>query len=68
MFFGDEFLARLLDQLPARDADTVFAKARFFTTVRWLQDVLYDVEVDGPHVAAASIARQHDHLQTAYHS
>ena len=68
MFFGDEFLARLLEHLPVRDPDTVFAKARFFTTVRWLQDILYDVEVDGPHAAEASIARLHDHLQTAYHS
>jgi aminoglycoside 2''-phosphotransferase len=68
MFFGDEFLARLLDDLPARDHDTVFAKARFFTTVRWLQDVLYDVRRDGPHAADASIARLHDHLETAYHS
>jgi len=68
IFFGDEFLARLLDHLPTRDRDTVFAKARFFTTVRWLQDVLYDVELDGPRAAEASIAGLHDHLETAHHS
>jgi hypothetical protein len=36
--------------------------------VRWLQDVRYEVERDSPDAAEASIARLHDHLQTAYHS
>jgi aminoglycoside 2''-phosphotransferase len=68
MFFGHEFLARLLGHLPDRDPDAIFAKARFFTTVRWLQDVVFDVGRDGPDAAEPSIARLHDHLATAYRS
>ena len=49
MFFGESFLRRLLAHLPMRDADTVLAKARFFTTVRCLQDAVYDLQLnDGP--------------------
>jgi aminoglycoside 2''-phosphotransferase len=68
MFFDEEFLARLLGHLPARDPDTVLAKARFFTTVRWLQDVVFDVGRDGPHAAEPGIARLREHLETAYRS
>jgi len=44
------------------------AKARFFTTVRWVQDAVFDVGRDGPEAAEASIAALHDHLESAYHS
>ena len=39
IFFGDELMARLLEHLPERDPDTVLAKARFFITLRRLQDL-----------------------------
>jgi aminoglycoside 2''-phosphotransferase len=68
IFFGEEFLARLLGHLPACDPGTVFAKARFFTTVRWVQDAVFDVGRDGPQAPEASIAGLHHHLESAYHS
>ncbi|SRR6266487_4622923 len=52
--------------VPGAPLTAVFAKARFFTTVRWLQDVVFDVGRDGPHAAEPGIARLHDHLETAY--
>jgi aminoglycoside 2''-phosphotransferase len=45
IFFGEDFLARLLMQLPDRDPQTVLDKARFFTTLRRLTDLAYDVEL-----------------------
>lgn len=48
MFFGAPFLTRLLHHMPDRDPETVFTKVRFFTTLRWLQDLVYDVERNGP--------------------
>jgi aminoglycoside 2''-phosphotransferase len=42
IFFGEDFLARLLHHLPDRGRQTVLAKVRFFTTVRRLQDLVYD--------------------------
>jgi aminoglycoside 2''-phosphotransferase len=48
MFFGAGFLTRLLHHMPDRDPDVVSAKVRFFTTLRWLQDLVYDVEFNGP--------------------
>jgi aminoglycoside 2''-phosphotransferase len=42
MFFGAPFLTRLLPHMPDRDPDEVLAKVRFFTTVRGLQDRLYE--------------------------
>jgi aminoglycoside 2''-phosphotransferase len=43
IFFGEDLLARLLHHLPDRDPPTLLAKARFFTTVRRLTDLEYDV-------------------------
>jgi hypothetical protein len=48
MFFGAPFLTRLLQHMPDRDPEVVYAKVRFFTTLRWPQDLVYDVEFNGP--------------------
>jgi aminoglycoside 2''-phosphotransferase len=48
MFFGAPFLTRLLQHMPDRAPEVVYAKVRFFTTLRWLQDLVYDVEFNGP--------------------
>jgi aminoglycoside 2''-phosphotransferase len=48
MFFGTPFLTRLLHHMPDRDPEVVFTKVRFFTTLRLLQDLVYDVERNGP--------------------
>jgi aminoglycoside 2''-phosphotransferase len=45
IFFGEDFLARLLVQLPDRDRQTVLDKAGFFTTLRRLTDLAYDIEL-----------------------
>jgi aminoglycoside 2''-phosphotransferase len=45
IFFGEDFLARLLAHLPDRDPQTVLDKAGFFTTLRRLTDLAYDVEL-----------------------
>ena len=45
IFFGEDFLARLLPHLPDREPATLRAKARFFTTLRRLTDLAYDVEL-----------------------
>jgi aminoglycoside 2''-phosphotransferase len=45
IFFGEDFLMRLLAHLPDRDPPTLLAKARFFTTLRRLTDLAYDVEL-----------------------
>jgi aminoglycoside 2''-phosphotransferase len=45
IFFDEDFLARLLAHLPDRDPQTVLHKARFFTTLRRLTDLAYDVEL-----------------------
>jgi aminoglycoside 2''-phosphotransferase len=45
IFFDEDFLARLMAHLPDRDPQTVLHKARFFTTLRRLTDLAYDVEL-----------------------
>jgi aminoglycoside 2''-phosphotransferase len=60
MFFGAAFLTRLLRHMPDRDPELVFTKVRFFTTLRWLQDLVYDVVCDGP--ADESLRGLRDHL------
>jgi aminoglycoside 2''-phosphotransferase len=45
IFFDEDFLTRLLAHLPDRDPRTVLEKARFFTTLRRLTDLAYDVEL-----------------------
>jgi aminoglycoside phosphotransferase (APT) family kinase protein len=47
VFFGEPFLARLLEHLPGRDAATVREKARFFTTLRAVQDACYEIDHGG---------------------
>jgi aminoglycoside 2''-phosphotransferase len=64
MFFGEGFLRRLLAHLPGRDADTVLAKTRFFTTVRFLQDAVYDVALDDRRALDDSLVRLRDQLDT----
>jgi aminoglycoside 2''-phosphotransferase len=61
MFFGTPFLTRLLHHMPDRDPETVFTKVRFFTTLRWLQDLVYDVACNGP--VDESLQGLRDHLQ-----
>jgi aminoglycoside 2''-phosphotransferase len=61
MFFGPPFLTRLLHHMPDRDPEVVLAKVRFFTTLRWLQDLVYDVEFNGP--ADESLQGLRDHLE-----
>jgi aminoglycoside 2''-phosphotransferase len=50
MFFGRDFLLRLLEHLP-RDPQQVLAKVPFFTTVRRLQDLAFADERAQPGVA-----------------
>jgi aminoglycoside 2''-phosphotransferase len=64
IFFGHDFLARLLDHLPDRDPAVVHDKARFFTTLRALQDIRYDVD-HGDHAATEeSVAGLREHLHS----
>jgi aminoglycoside 2''-phosphotransferase len=59
MFFGAPFLTRLLHHMPDRDPEAVFTKVRFFTTLRWLQDLVYDVACDGPVDESLHGLREH---------
>lgn len=65
IFFGVGFLRRLLPHLPDRDAETVLAKARFFTTLRALQDAVYDLELNDRPALDESLAGLRDLLPTA---
>jgi aminoglycoside 2''-phosphotransferase len=65
IFFGEGFLQRLLPHLPDRDADTVLDKTRFFTTVRALQDAVYDLQLDDRSALDESLAGLRDHLRAA---
>lgn len=62
MFFGREFLGRLLAHLPSRDPDRVLDKTLFFTTLRWLQDLAYVVERGDHQATAPSLARLRAHV------
>jgi aminoglycoside 2''-phosphotransferase len=63
MFFGERFLMRLLAHLPDRDPAVVLAKTQFFTTVRWLQDLAFDVERGDHHAAESCLRRLRDHVR-----
>ena len=65
IFFGEWFLRRLLPHLRDRDADTVLAKARFFTTLRALQDAVYDLQLSDRRALDESLAGLRDQLHTA---
>jgi aminoglycoside 2''-phosphotransferase len=65
IFFGEGFLRRLLPHLPDRDADTVLSKARFFTTLRALQDVVYDLQLGDRRALDEGLAGLRDQLGTA---
>jgi len=60
MFFGHELLARLLEHLPDRDPAVVRDKACFFTTLRGLQDIRYDLDHGDPATAQRAVARLRD--------
>jgi aminoglycoside 2''-phosphotransferase len=62
IFFGPEFLTRLLPHLPDHDLDVVRDKAHFFTTLRWLQDIRYDLEYGGPPAAQQATDQLREHL------
>jgi hypothetical protein len=62
MFFGADFLTRLLRHLPDRDPDTVVTKARFFTTLRWAQDLLFDIERADLDAVEESLQGLRDHV------
>jgi aminoglycoside 2''-phosphotransferase len=57
IFFGHEFLARLLEHLPDRNPAVVHDKARFFTTLRWLQDIRYVLDHGDPAGAQQAVDR-----------
>jgi aminoglycoside 2''-phosphotransferase len=63
MFFGERFLVRLLAHLPDRDPTIVLAKARFFTTVRWIQDALFVVARGDGEGVEACLRRLREHLR-----
>jgi aminoglycoside 2''-phosphotransferase len=65
IFFGEGFLRRLLPHLPGRDTDTVLAKTRFFTTLRALQDAVYDMQLSDRRALDESLAGLRDQLRTA---
>ena len=60
MFFGPELLARLLEHLPDRDPAVVRDKARFFTTLRGLQDIRYVLDHGDHATAQRAVARLRD--------
>jgi aminoglycoside 2''-phosphotransferase len=60
MFFGQELLARLLEHLPDRDPAVVRDKARFFTTLRGLQDIRYALDHGDPATVQRAVARLRD--------
>jgi hypothetical protein len=64
MFFGRKLLARLLEHLPDRDPVVVRDKASFFTTLRRLQDVRYDLDHGDPATARRAVARLREHLHS----
>jgi aminoglycoside 2''-phosphotransferase len=63
IFFGQEFLARLLEHLPDRDPAVVRDKACFFTTLRRLQDIRYVLDHGDPAAAQPAVHRLREHLQ-----
>ena len=62
IFFGDEFLARLLEHLPDRDPAVVRDKACFFTTLRRLQDLRYVLDHGDPATARPAVDELRAHL------
>jgi aminoglycoside phosphotransferase (APT) family kinase protein len=60
MFFGPELLARLLEHLPDRDPAVVRDKARFFTTLRDLQDIRYALDHGDAATVQRAVARLRD--------
>jgi aminoglycoside 2''-phosphotransferase len=62
IFFGPQFLARLLHHLPDRDPDVVRDKAHFFTTLRCLQDIRYDLDYGDRPAARQAADRLREHL------
>jgi aminoglycoside 2''-phosphotransferase len=65
IFFGEDFLARLLEHLPDRDPAVVHDKARFLTTLRWLQDVRYVLDHGDAAGAHQAAKRLREHLHNA---
>ena len=65
IFFGSELLDRLLAHLPDRDPELVRDKARFFTTLRWLQDIRYDVDHGDAGATREGVERLREHLRAA---
>jgi aminoglycoside phosphotransferase (APT) family kinase protein len=62
IFFGKDFLTRLVEHLPDRDPTVVRDKARFFTTLRWLQDIRYVLDHGDPAAARQAADRLRGHL------
>jgi len=65
LFFGPEFQARVLAHLPGRDPALIAAKTSFFTTLRWVQDLVYDLERGDVASQQLSLASLRRHLPTA---
>jgi len=62
MFFGQGFLERLLAHLADRDPAYVLDKTRFFTTVRWTQDLAFVIQRGDRAAIARALRRLREHL------
>jgi aminoglycoside 2''-phosphotransferase len=65
MFFGSEMLVRLLEHLPDRDPARVLDKTRFFTTLRWTQDLAFDLQRGDGGATESALERLSEHLRGA---
>jgi aminoglycoside phosphotransferase (APT) family kinase protein len=65
MFFGAGMLARLLEHVPDRDRAEVLDKTRFFTTLRWTQDLAFDMQRGDRDAAASALRRLNESLRPA---
>jgi aminoglycoside phosphotransferase (APT) family kinase protein len=63
MFFGQDIVERLLEHLHGRDADQVLDKTRFFTTLRWTQDLAFAMRRADRAATTSAVQRLREHLQ-----
>jgi aminoglycoside 2''-phosphotransferase len=63
MFFGHDMLVRLLEHLSDRDPAQILDKVRFFTTVRWTQDLAFVMRRGDRAGTAATLQRLREHLR-----
>jgi len=65
MFFGSGMLVRLLEHVPDRDPARVLDKTRFFTTLRWTQDLAFDLRRGDSEATDSALERLGEHLRRA---